>query len=275
MSTSAKSKNAAAFAGADIFGQLTDKKAPALWLGRYAENDCRRLLEKFGILPGLREKGFLDPVIAIEALEGFEQALRIYDGEKSAETLLVEFRFREMTFSHSIPIVNEPLRMLAIEWLMLQNPRMQFTAERPRLPGQRHPGLGQAKSVVDLLIHLAGQHHLAGVLNFPEYFHNAYLYLKYFHFCDPRFEGIVQALRRDIQKPPLAELSWAIYLGCVNDAKTDKTFEWQADAMVLPLDGRIQKYFNSEEYQQLVRGALGSFSFVLDRKKFDKVLLDS
>jgi hypothetical protein len=263
-----KGREAPDFTSADLLDQLTGKKGSTLWLGRYTEEDVLHLLDKFGILSALKEKGFNDLIIAIEPVEPFVQALKIFFSEKSADHLLAEFRLREMLFSHRIQIVDAPLKMLAIEWLMLQNPLAQFTPERPRLPGQRHPGLGQGRRVVNLLVHLAEQHHLAGILNFPEYFHNACLYLEYFHFCDPRLEGIVQALRRDIRDLSLAELSWAVYLGCVIDAKSGKTFEWQAEALVLPLDERIQKYFTSAEYQQLVNETLGSSSFILDQQRF-------
>jgi hypothetical protein len=272
MSKRQKRKESTFFTNGDILGQLTDKKSPILWLGRYTEDDVLHLFEEFDILRALKAKGFLNIAVEIESVENFLQALKIFAGEeRSTENLLAEFRLREVVFSYRIRIVDEPLRMLTIEWLMLQNPRVHFTPERPRLPGQRHPGLGQAKRVLQLLVHLAKQQNLAGVLNFPEYFHNAYLYLEYFHFCDPRLEGVVQALRRDIRELSLAELSWAIYLNCVIDAKTGKTFEWQSDALVLPLDERIQKYFGSAEYQQIVNATLNASAFTLDQKKFHKI----
>jgi hypothetical protein len=163
--------------------------------------------------------------------------------------------------------------MLKIEWLMLQNPRAKFSPERPRLPGQHHPGLGLGMQTVQFLVHLAEAHHLAGVLNFPEFFHNAYLYLEYFHYCDPHLKGIVLALRRDLVELSLAELSWAIYLGCVIDANTGQTYEWQAGALVLPLEEKLKKHFGSAEYEQNVYHALAQARFVLNREKFEKVLL--
>ncbi len=270
-----KSRNAPDFTNADILDQLTDKKAAALWLGHYTEAEVLHLLEKFGILPALKAKGFANLVIVIEPIDPFAQALKVFHAAPSAENLLAEFRLRETPFSHTGLVVDPPLRMLAIEWLLLQNPQAIFTREQPRLPGQRHPGLGLAKPVLQLLAHLAEQHHLAGVLNFPEFFHNAYLYLEHFYYCDPHFKGVVLALRRDLIELSLAELSWAVYLGCVIDGNTGKTFEWQTDALVLPMAEKMKKYFGSADYEQNVYRTLAEARFVLNREKFENVLLDS
>lgn len=268
-------KKSSGFTSADLLDQLTDKKSPTLWLGHYTEHEILHLLEKFGILPMLKEKGFANLLIVIESLDSFAQALRIFKEEAVADNLLAEFRLGEVAFSHQHLAINTPLAMLKIEWLMLQNPLAEFSPSRPRLPGQHHPGLGLGKQTVQFLVHLAEAHHLAGVLNFPEFFHNAYLYLEYFHFCDPRLKGIVLALRRDLLELSLAELSWAVYLGCVDDANSGQTYEWQADALVLPLDEKLKKHFSSAAYEQSVYRTLAKARFVLDREKFEKVLLDS
>jgi hypothetical protein len=170
MSGSQKRTNAAAFTNADILDQLQGKKAPTLWLGHYTEAEVLRLLEEFGILPALKAKGFNEIIVSIEPVDAFMQALKIFTEAPAAENLLAEFQLRETSFSHPYLGADAPWRVLAIEWLLLQNPKADFTAEQPRLPGQRHPGLGLGKRAVQLLVHLAQQHGLAGILNFPEFF---------------------------------------------------------------------------------------------------------
>lgn len=270
-----KSTNSSDFSNGDLFGQLTGKKSPALWFGHYTEHEVMHLLEKFGILPMLKKKGFAHLIVVIEPLDAFAQALKIFNEKAVVDNQLAEFRLREVTFSPPGLVIDAPLNLLKIEWLMLQNPQAEFSPERPHMPGQRHPGLGLGKQTVQLLVHLAEAHRLAGVLNFPEFFHNAYLYLEYFHYCDPHLKGIVLALRRDMVELSLSELSWAIYLGCVNDANTGQTYEWQAGALVLPLEERLKKYFASADYEQSVYRTLAKARFVLDREKLEKVLLDS
>jgi hypothetical protein len=68
---------------------------------------------------------------------------------------LVDLRLAEPS-----AIVEEPLfkarglrvLSLAVRWLALQDPRGRFTPERPRLPGQRYPGLGLGKRLYERLM---------------------------------------------------------------------------------------------------------------------------
>ncbi len=252
----------------DILAQLIGNKRSTFWLGRYSENEVLHLLAKFDILSVLQAKGCGHPLIIIEPLEAFEQALKIFNSTAITENLFVELRLNETSFSHPNLLDGVSQPMLKIEWLMLQNPSAAFSAEQPSLPGQRHPGLGLAKRALQLLVYLARQNHLAGVLNFPQFFHNAYFYLEYFWYCNPELKGIVLALRRDLCFLSLAELSWAIYLGCIFDEAAGKVCEWQADALVLPLEETVSQCFSSPEYEQMVFTTMGVKKFVLQKEKF-------
>lgn len=262
------SKQAGRLSDADILAQLTDDKRSTLWLGHYSESEVAHLLEKLDFLSALKEKGFSHPLIVIEPLDMFEQALKIYHATAVANNLLAEFRLREVSFSHPNLLAGAPLQMLKIEWMMLQNPAADFSVERPPLPGQRRPGLGLGKRALQLLVHLAQQDHLSGVLNFPEFFHNAYLYLEDFRYCNPQLKGLVLALRRDLHFLSLAELSWAVYLGCVINANTGKNYAWQADALVLPLENKVKQYFSRPEYEQAVFQTMTAEKFILHKEKF-------
>lgn len=259
---------AAPLNNADILAQLTGDKRSTLWLGHYSENDILNLLAKFDLLPLLKAKGCTHPLVIIEPLDAFEQALKIFHAAATTENLFVEFRLREISFAHPNLVDREPCSMLKIEWLMLQNPAAVFNVDQPPLPGQRHPGLGLAKRSLQLLVHLAEQDDLGGILNFPEYFHNAYLYLEHFWFCNPALKGTVLALRRDLHFLSLAELSWAVYLGCILEAATAETYEWQADALILPLEEKLKRGFSPPEYEQAVFSAMAAQKFVLQKEKF-------
>lgn len=262
------SDQAARLSDADILAQLTDEKRSTLWLGHYSEAEVAHLLEKLGFLAALKAKGFSHPLIVIEPLDMFEQALKIYHATAVADNLLAEFRLRDVAFSHPALLAGAPLPMLKIEWMMLQNPAADFSPERPPLPGQRRPGLGLGKRALQLLVHLAQQDRCSGVLNFPEFFHNAYIYLEDFRYCNPQLKGIVLALRRDLHFLSLAELSWAVYLGCVIDANTGKNYAWEADALVLPLEKKVKQFFSRPEYEQTVFQTMATEKFVLQEEKF-------
>jgi hypothetical protein len=254
----------------DLLGQLTANEGSALWLGRCTISEIQKTLEVAGLLAALRDKGIDDLILKIEPFEEFDQTLKIYCRAEKSENLISEARFRERrftpqrimpeTFSRSSPA------MLSIDWLLMQNPFAEFSPEHPRLPGQRHPGLGLARRVTKLLMDLCAKLGLAGILNFPEYFHNAFLYREYFHFYDPLREGIIQALFRDLSSLPLADLSWAIERGCVRDAKSGERFDWSSDVQILPMLPAIRDYFISAWYRQRVQEVVAEHAFLLDEK---------
>lgn len=271
-----KTRSRLQFDESDLLGQLTTHEGSVLWLGRCTTSEIQHTLEAAGLLGALRDKGIDDLIFKIEPFEEGDQALKIYCRTAKSENLVAEARFREMrfmpkrkmpeTFSEFAPA------MLSIDWLLMQNPFAGFTQERPRLPGQTHPGLGQAHRVTKLLMDLCAKLGLAGILNFPEYFHNAHLYREHFHFYDPVSEGISQALFRDLSSLPLADLSWAIERGCVRDAKIGDQFEWNADVQILPMHPAIRDYFASAWYRRRVQEVFAACLFVFDKNDFQKFI---
>ena len=115
-------QTAAPLNNADILAQLIGDKRSTFWLGHYSENEVLHLLAKFDILPVLKAKGCDHPLIIIEPLEAFEQALKIFNSTVTTENLFVELRLHETSFSHPNLLGGAPQPMLKIDWLMLQNP---------------------------------------------------------------------------------------------------------------------------------------------------------
>jgi hypothetical protein len=146
-------------AEADLFDQLDKNKSSSLWLGRFSEAEIWRMLEQCGFIAALKAAELQPLLLRVEAIDAFAQALKLYHAQAAPEHLLAEFRLREAVlaprkrladnFGETMPAV------LAIEWILLQNPYAQFTRARPALPGQTHPGLGQARRILQWLIELA------------------------------------------------------------------------------------------------------------------------
>src|SRR4029453_19687251 len=99
------------------------------------------------------------------------------------------------------------LHALVLYWMVLQNPRASFTLERPRLPGQDHPGLGAREPLYVMLTSWATAWGKDALLNVPEYFHNAVFYTARFRFLEPAEQGRFEALRRVLATLPVAEAS--------------------------------------------------------------------
>ncbi len=251
-------------AEADLFDQLNKDKSSSLWLGRFNEADIWRMWEQCGFVAAFAELQLQPLLLQIETIDAFMQALKLYHRQAAPEHLLAEFRLREIMlaprkrladhFGEAMP------RVLAIEWLLLQNPYAQFTDERPALPGQTHPGLGQARLILQWLIALAQEMALEGIANFPEYYHNAFLYQRDFHFYDPMREGLLLALSRDLAGLSLAERTWAIERGQVCGAHGEK-FVWESELQILPLTPRLRAYFGEQSYLDAVANARAAQAF--------------
>ncbi len=260
----------------ELLSQLSEKQGSILWLGKYTTDDILRALQKAGIVQELDKKGLTPLLICIEPLDTFQQALKVYSRRIHPDHLLAEARFRHVVFRPrtALPESFSAKRpeMLAIDWLMMQNPFARFTSDRPPLPGQQHPGLGVARKVLKLLKALAKSNGFAGILNFPQYFHNAYLYRQHFQFYHPAKEATLYALARDLEPLSISQMSWAIEGGCVINSTSGKPFEWESDVQILPLSPEISRYFASQWYRTTYQTCWEQQHYVLDRDTFQKLM---
>lgn len=233
----------------DLFGS-------GLFLGRFGPEDLRRELEREGILSRLRERGY-EEVVLRTSCEGGEHRLRIRP--RGQRTSLVDLRLAETTLPVSEPVARraglEVLCVLFNSWLSLQDPRAPFTLEKPRLPGQRWPGLGLARAFYVLMTRWAREWGKDAVLATPEYFHNAVFYSPAFRFLSPVEQGRFEALQRDLQALPVATASALVEAGRALDLVTDRPFEWRPGLMVAPLGDGLRLVLQSEEYRELARAA--------------------
>jgi len=148
------------------------------------------------------------------------------------------------------------LALLRVEWLRLQNPRAAFTAGRPRLPGQEHPGLGMLRDVIALLILACERLALDGILFVPAHYHTAVQSRRSLRFLDPEVEGRFRALERALGHLPLTAATHAVEAGQVVDAATGQPFNWQPGPMVIPVSSVLRRRLEGEAYEaQAVREA--------------------
>ena len=120
---------------------------PARFLGRFSLPALCAEMDQAGVLPALRTRGY-DPSVRIEEEEGEHRLL--VTSSNGAE-VLIDLRMTEEALPVTAPALRshgiEVLSVLTVEWLSLQDPRAVFTRERPRLPGQTHPGLGLGRQL--------------------------------------------------------------------------------------------------------------------------------
>ena len=251
-----------------------------LFLGKYSRQGIELIIDKFGFKNLLERRGFRDLVVRCDTRDNFRHTVRVYYGNTiDPEHLLFEMtaRFQRLKPDADTALVRfvEDFNVLYIEWLMLQDPRSEFTPTRPRLPGQEHPGLGLGKEVLTLLVLMARHLKVDALLNVPEYYHTALMFSKRFLFFNPVVQATVLAVTRDLwQKYRLAVIAWGVHLGCVRETKADHVFRWQPHRQVVPLHPALRAYFSSEPYQAQIQRTLAGVHFTLDEETLRRKLAE-
>ncbi|HEV7784570.1 MAG TPA: histone deacetylase [Thermoanaerobaculia bacterium] len=229
----------------DITGSLGGPHSPRRFLGYYSPQGLELALERAGLLDRVRALGFEHPAMEMDLDNPTGDTVRLY-GDTHRRELLIEARAR--IDRGAIP----GLALLRIEWLLLQNPRAEFTADRPRLPGQSHPGLGMSQDIVALLILACDRLQLDGLVFVPAHYHSASQSRKWLRFLDPADEGVFRALQQALHGLPLSEAARAVDEKRVVDAETGEPFVWRPMPMGLPVTDRFRALVDGEEYKRMV-----------------------
>jgi len=225
----------------DVTGALGGPRRPRRFLGFYSRQGLELTLERVGLLDRVRSLGFEHPHLELELENPAGDTVRLY-GSPGRRELLIETRAR--IDRAALP----GLALLRIEWLLLQNPRGHFTAERPPLPGQSHPGLGMLHELIALFVLACDRLQLDGILFVPSHYHVAAQGRKTMRFLDPADEGRFRALERALQGLPLAAAAKALDAGRVADAG-GRPLAWQPAAMVFPVSERMRERLAADEYE--------------------------
>jgi hypothetical protein len=231
------------------------------FLGRFSLPALCAELDQAGVLPSLRTRGY-DPAVRVLVEEGEHRLLVTSAG---GGEVLVDLRMTE----EALPVPAggrgaggiEVLSVLVVEWLSLQDPRAVFTRERPRLPGQTHPGLGLGRQLYSRVLGWAAAWGKDGLVNVPAFFHNAKFYAPPFAFLDAAEQGRFEALCRDLAGITVAEASAALEAGRVVDAARGEPVTWAPGDMIAALSPPLRVHLASPEYGGAVAAARDAHRF--------------
>jgi acetoin utilization deacetylase AcuC-like enzyme len=238
----------------DLFGSLQGRELDARLLGFYPAHGVELVLESSGIFDRLRDLGYETPVVDLDLSRPDGHMVRIW-GQPQRRELLGEIRMRRDRQSYP------GCELLAIEWLLLQNPRAPFTPERPPLPGQRHPGLGLLRDVLALLVQVCHRLHLDGITYTPSHFHLASQSTKYLFFREPADAATFDAVRAALAGLPLAEASRLVAAGKVVDAATGRPYAWRPLPMVLAVSDALVRAVEEDRHEERRAEARAAMSF--------------
>ena len=222
------------------------------FLGFYTKHGLELVLERTGALDRLRDLGFAHPTLVLQLDDPSDQTLRIF-GNPDRDELLIELRLRRDRRT----LVG--MELLAIEWLLMQNPRARFDTEakggdrargRPRLPGQSHPGLGMLNDVAALLQVACERLRLDGLVFVPSQFHVAAYGRGYLTFVSAEARARFEALRELFRDTSLPEATHLVASGQVIDEATGEVFKWRPEPMVLAVSEKLRQRLREERDRQ-------------------------
>jgi acetoin utilization deacetylase AcuC-like enzyme len=202
-----------------------------LLLGFYTASGIENALFQYGIADQAQRLGYGNLRVELDA-SGPGERIRIHGEANGEEHLLCEAILEKRR------VIG--FEVLFIHWLLLRNPRAQFSERRPRLPGQEAPGLGLAREAGEMLGRMAVRLRLRGVAFRPAHYHTAFSARHDFTFVDPARQGRFEAMVRDLAGVSLLEATEAVTAGKVT--MNGAPYAWEADEMIywirsgLPLD---------------------------------------
>lgn len=260
-------KNEPLFNEEDVYAGLAAKKDwTSLFLGKYSLQEIFRVMEKRNFLKDAKKRKLWPLEYDLDSSQFPLQRFRIYFRKKAPENVIVDLKIREgISQARNVMGLHFPKSdFLILDWLTLQNPLKDFPPNRSPLPGQKYPGLGLGRKVLDLFIYLGRLLDKDGLLAFPAYFHNAVLFSRGFTFINPVKEAEVAAIHRLFKKVHFKDLAWAVYLNCLKDGE-GQPYEWKAEEQVYPLSWTMEEYFSSKKYEETKKSTLSRLSFHVDR----------
>lgn len=238
----------------DLFADLIGPKRPSKFLGFYSAYGIECALGRYGVLDYVRERGITRSDLVMELDHSNGQLVRLFSDDARRD-LLIELVVDERS---DMP----GFRLIWIEWLMLQNPRLTPAQDRPLLPGQQHPGLGCLWHIVGMLLMSCERLSFDGLAFNPAHYHVAALSKAEAFFADPVLQARFLAIHSLLQAEPLYEATMAVTNGEIRDAKTGAVIKWQPGRMVIPASAALKAHFASSEYDAVIQEACKSFDFV-------------
>lgn len=233
----------------DLLGLLTH--TDTRFLSAFSRHTVELQLEELGILDRIRARGFRHPIISLDAPRGLGPVLRIRADTDRRELLM------ELKASRSRSVV-PGFEVLDVNWLRLQNPRAEFSTQRPQLPGQQHPGLGILREVAGWLVVVAEQLEVDGIAFVPAQYYMAAVGAHHLKFLEPRAQGRFEALRQALRALGVARANLAIEAGAVVDDRSGEPVRWEPSVTVLPVSDRLRAVVTSREYREAAEQARAS-----------------
>ncbi|PJZ69816.1 histone deacetylase [Leptospira perolatii] len=216
------------------------------------------LLEVTGVKAELDKKGYAASQLEIFGTDDlYQRVLVTCEGE-----VLIHIRLSIQEYRIEINDYFFKEKYLVVNWLQTRHPKLKNSKEERLYPGQDVPGLGIYQEVSDFIGFLIISLRLNGAVVRPEYFHDAVLFSRKFHFLEPRAKALFRALRRDFPKHSIRAISTLLYHQKIQDHKLG-IIEWKPVEMIFFLEKTLSPFVFNRKFQKKVQKALEGLKFSL------------
>lgn len=207
------------------------------FLDFYSAAGIRAGIEAYGLAERLKEIGLGDFAIRIEREDAFHHRLVLtLDDSDDDDHRILDLRAHLRDVEVDVGGGPRTFHALGIEWLTMQNPRAAFTAARPMLPGQRHPGGGLGRAMHNILLIMAMRIGRDALVAVPQRFHLARLYHRAgYRFARAEDNRALDEVGASMRGLSFAEGAWAVERGCVRHATTGAPYTYVPKEMLLPV----------------------------------------
>ncbi len=254
---------------------VLDRDACRRFLDFYGSEGLRHALGRYGIFGALARRGYEEVCVRTEADDDRHMLFAEVEVEGKTERIVELVVRRGLLLPHpsgELPALAPRYRVLAVDWLLLRNPRAAFSPERPRLPGQDAPGLGIGWRVMAMLMRVVWRLGLDALVTVPEYLHNAEHYAREMPCFDPvhrgRLDALLALLRRE-HGLSTAQASWALEWGLVRTRADDAVVRWRGELMVASEEPSLLAFLESDAHAEAAERARRAYRLWLDRGAFD------
>ena len=255
---------------------LPESDDPKLF-GFYSAPGVEYALMELGVFEKIEELGFSDLKVAFQG-DAWSQDMRIFGSADNRRLMLMEGRFRRSVWApESTNILWDVIQpgshfsVAFIEWFLLQNPMAEFTPERPRLPGQNHPGLGLKDEIMSVFTAVARRLSLDAYLANAKLFHNAFMYSPMFFFLDVHRQAEMTAIKNAAEGRSLQDISLAVEGGFLRRADLDEKYQWTGHTMIRPLSKELLTAYHDSHYKDQVEQISSGMNFVFDWEGYQAV----
>lgn len=256
-------------------------RASTSFLNFYSRDGLLLGMKAYGIHDRLVAMGLGEYELEVTREDAFHHRLELFVAkDRHDEQRIMDLRvhLRQVTWlgddEEPRPRLSYPV--LVIEWLAMQNPRGRFTKERPRLPGQTFPGSGLGRAMHNILVIMAERTGREALLNVPEHFHLASLYLRAgYRYASLEREREVEAVVEVTEELPFAAAAWAVERGFVHEEVDGRQVPWRysPEELLLPLSSQLRRQLPGllERFAERVLSP-SSRRFVVDHEGFEASL---